>query len=721
VNPVPALERIATFFHLPHAPYDPAAEVAQEGPGAWRWLCLATWLMMSASLVATWALSPQPWLVIEMATLLLAALPVAYRLHFRTTSRLLVNWLTFSSALLLGLVQLRYLWPLSDGVIAANDSDALTFLVVCFMWVTVFRAFTLRTLTDLVQTILPCGSIILLTLLFHPVPVVMACAALVVFGTLALLAAEHRVRCGRACQAVASISRTHGLRRTGALYSWPTLYGLVLLAAVLVAWMAARAELSGGWGEVARTALARGIYQFVRPNEVAAIPDYTVVLARLTSWPDRDVPVFTAHTVQPGNWRVTCYHDYDGQRWQRGRPGLIRCREEAGWNQVPLAGSGASRQGATRVTQRITAAKYLMGSVPALFCPEQVRVVQGTVRYDRDRCVQIADWVHPGASYEVVSDCPPVVAVRRPGVEVPAAALAVDTGLPDDLPVRVRELARQLAQGQPTPYLQARAIEQYLVWGFQYNLEPETNWPDDFVDHFLFVSKQGFCHHFAGSMVILCRCLGLPARLASGYLQGEAAKDDPDTYTVREKDAHVWPEVYLAGSGWVAFEPTPPEPEARRPLSDAWKAMSQVTVVGAQQAWQAVQRSWPSAVALLSGLSLLAVAWRGRRARRLFGAPGERPEVWRVVRAYLLMRQALAHHGAAMHPHLAPREALDLLPASLDPVRSAALVLTDRYLEARFGRRQVTTADAEHLETLLGQIRQGLRRGRHRPGGVGAR
>jgi hypothetical protein len=362
-----------------------------------------------------------------------------------------------------------------------------------------------------------------------------------------------------------------------------------------------------------------------------------------------------------------------------------------------------------------------MGSVPALFCPEQVKVARAGVRYDRDRCLQITEWVAPGASYEVVSHCPPVVAVRRPGVEVPAAVLAVDTRLPDNLPVRVRQLAHQLARGQPTPYLQARAIEQYLMWGFQYTLEAESNWPDDFVDHFLFVSKQGFCHHFAGSMVILCRCLGLPARLASGYLQGEAAKDNPDTYTVREKDAHVWPEVYLAGSGWVAFEPTPPEPEARHPLSDAWTAMSQATGAGAQRAWEIAQRSWPSAVAVLSGLSLLAAAWRARRTRRLLCGPGERPETGRVVRAYLLMRQALAHHGAAMHPHLAPREALDLLPSSLDPVRSEARVLTDRYLEARFGTRQVTTADAEHIEALLSQIRQGLRRGRHQAGAVGAR
>ena len=30
----------------------------------------------------------------------------------------------------------------------------------------------------------------------------------------------------------------------------------------------------------------------------------------------------------------------------------------------------------------------------------------------------------------------------------------------------------------------------------------------------------------------------------------------PGTYTVRQRDAHAWPEVYFAGYGWMEFEPT---------------------------------------------------------------------------------------------------------------------------------------------------------------------
>lgn len=74
---VARLERVATFFRLPHWPYDPEREVAREGKGNWRWLMLACWVMMAASLVATFEVSNQPLLCGFLGVLLIVSIPVA--------------------------------------------------------------------------------------------------------------------------------------------------------------------------------------------------------------------------------------------------------------------------------------------------------------------------------------------------------------------------------------------------------------------------------------------------------------------------------------------------------------------------------------------------------------------------------------------------------------------------------------------------------------------
>src|SRR5262249_161826 len=52
---------------------------------------------------------------------------------------------------------------------------------------------------------------------------------------------------------------------------------------------------------------------------------------------------------------------------------------------------------------------------------------------------------------------------------------------------------------------------------------------------------------------VLARAAGFPSRVAVGYLlRGQKQ----GTFDVTTRDAHAWPEVYLAGYGWTPFEPT---------------------------------------------------------------------------------------------------------------------------------------------------------------------
>src|SRR5262249_6134891 len=53
-------------------------------------------------------------------------------------------------------------------------------------------------------------------------------------------------------------------------------------------------------------------------------------------------------------------------------------------------------------------------------------------------------------------------------------------------------------------------------------------------------------------------------RIVNGFLMGEY-NPVGDDYIVRQSDAHSWVEVYIPGSGWTEFDPTPPDPNQKEP------------------------------------------------------------------------------------------------------------------------------------------------------------
>ncbi|WP_054026488.1 transglutaminase domain-containing protein [Bacillus sp. FJAT-28004] len=154
--------------------------------------------------------------------------------------------------------------------------------------------------------------------------------------------------------------------------------------------------------------------------------------------------------------------------------------------------------------------------------------------------------------------------------EESAAELEPYLQLPSNLPSRVTALAAEIAGGGVTSrYDQVKAIEDFLKVSYTYTLEDSALPPEgsDFVDHFLFEQRQGYCVHFSTAMVVLLRSQGIPARWVKGFTPGtpvgeSTASDTFGTgelvdYEVKSSDAHAWVEVYFPGAGWVPFDPTP--------------------------------------------------------------------------------------------------------------------------------------------------------------------
>ncbi len=139
--------------------------------------------------------------------------------------------------------------------------------------------------------------------------------------------------------------------------------------------------------------------------------------------------------------------------------------------------------------------------------------------------------------------------------------------LPATITARTRDLATQIAGDRQTVYDKAEAVTNYLREAITYDTQISPPPPGvDPVDWVLFDSPRGYCNYYASAEVVLLRALGIPARLAVGFSQGEVDSSGR-TFLVRESAAHAWPEVYFPNLGWVEFEPTVSEPELVRPLA----------------------------------------------------------------------------------------------------------------------------------------------------------
>ncbi len=104
----------------------------------------------------------------------------------------------------------------------------------------------------------------------------------------------------------------------------------------------------------------------------------------------------------------------------------------------------------------------------------------------------------------------------------------------------------------------AAALQAYLRQNATYTLEMSA--PPVGVDpivHFIFERRKGHCEYFASAMVALCQSVGLPARMAMGYLATEY-NEVTGQFVVRASNAHAWAEVQIEPGRWVLFDPSPP-------------------------------------------------------------------------------------------------------------------------------------------------------------------
>jgi transglutaminase-like putative cysteine protease len=179
--------------------------------------------------------------------------------------------------------------------------------------------------------------------------------------------------------------------------------------------------------------------------------------------------------------------------------------------------------------------------------------------------------------------------LREAGTDYPSWVTARYLQLPETITPRTLKLAEEITSGLDNPYDITQAITDFLRVNLKYNdTVPGPPAGKEPIDWVLFEHKEAFCNYYASAEIVMLRSLGIPARLAVGYAEGErkligGTEDIPtqepggefipqeiepqgDIYTVRHQDAHAWPEVFFPNIGWVEFEPTVSQQPIIRPI-----------------------------------------------------------------------------------------------------------------------------------------------------------
>jgi len=119
----------------------------------------------------------------------------------------------------------------------------------------------------------------------------------------------------------------------------------------------------------------------------------------------------------------------------------------------------------------------------------------------------------------------------------------------------IKLLAENVTGDVPGSLLKAMTIEKFFHNNYFYSLKPGVAPDGDQLSYFINETNKGYCSYFAFSMALMCRSLGIPARVAVGFWV------DPDVsvlnfYPVRADQAHAWVEIYFNDYGWIEFDPT---------------------------------------------------------------------------------------------------------------------------------------------------------------------
>lgn len=267
-------------------------------------------------------------------------------------------------------------------------------------------------------------------------------------------------------------------------------------------------------------------------------------------------------------WQAIVWEKYDEEGWHVAEEDdtVLRFPDDGVFN-VPFS---TAREVITQTVINYLPNSALLYGAPEIVNTDRqmfVSVAKNENGDDLITAVRSRFVLRPGDRYQIMSSVSIADAqsLRQASTDYPQWVSDRYLQLAPNVTQELRDLAAQITAEYDNSFDKAIAVQNYLRETITYNDQIEAP-PDDVdpIHYVLFVSQEGYCNYYAGAMALMLRSQGIPARVVSGYAQGEFEQNSV-SYRVRASNAHTWVEAYFPNYGWIQFEPTTSLPMIVRP------------------------------------------------------------------------------------------------------------------------------------------------------------